>query len=207
VEPASQNVLGWRVTWRLEPDALAVLRETLIARGRLGKRAPSTDGSAATDAGNARSGDDDGSAREALGAEALLQRLTPFFELLYLMMSADGTCHEHERQLLRGAVRTLMGGDLPRPTVERLLADFDAHLHAEGATGRLESIASALSADRLDAEFAFTLTATMAVADGDVEDREHAVSSHLAEVLGISAGRARELVAQRPVTARRRRGP
>lgn len=195
VERSSQVVFECRVTWRLDPDALAVLRETLIERGRQRPRAPSA---SATGGAEATSDEGDSSRRGSPGAEALLRRLTPFLELLYLMMSADGTCHEQERQLLRGAVRTLTGGDLPRPTVERLLAEFEDHLQAEGATGRLETLASFLSADRLDAEFAFTLTATMAVADGDVEDREHAVSSQLADILGISAARARELVAQRP---------
>ncbi len=177
------------MTWRLDPNALDALRDQLLERGIASSRLaePPVDGSPE--------------------AETLLQRVSPFLELLFLMMSADGECHERERQLLRGVTRTLGGSDLPRATVEHLLTVFDAHVEQEGVESRLETVASGLSADRLDAETAFTLTATMALADDDVGAPEHAVLDHLAEMLGISANRAHELVAQCPLKARTRPAP
>lgn len=173
------------MTWHLEPSALGALRAQLLERGKLIEpRADATRSS------------------EALGnspeVEALLRRVAPFLELLYLMMVTDGKCHEHERQLLRGVTRTLGGADLPPATVRRLLATFDDNLAAEGTEGRLETVANSLIADRLDAETAFTLTATMALADCDVDVPELGLLSHLAEVLGISTKRAHELIVQRP---------
>lgn len=174
--------------WQLEPSALAALRDQLIERGAAASRLL----------------DDGVSSRPS---EPLLRRLAPFLELLYLMMVADGKCEARERQLLRGVVRTLGGPDLVGAAVEPLLTAFDANLETAGAEGRLETVASALTADRLDAEAAFTLTATMALADGDVDAPEHAVLDQLAEMLGISSNRARELATQRPLTARTHPAP
>jgi tellurite resistance protein len=183
------------VTWRLEPNALAALRDTLLERGRAlehGRaltplKEPSLDGSPA--------------------AATLLRRVAPFLELLYLMMVTDGKCDERERQLLQGVTQTLGGSELPCGAAMHLLTVFDANLEAEGVDGRLETVSSVLCADRLDAEAAFTLTATMAVADGEVEAPEHEVLARLAEMLGISAKRARELIAQRPLGAHLRSAP
>jgi DnaJ-domain-containing protein 1 len=178
------------VTWHLEPNALEALRDQLIERGTLIERRT------ALRRGAASSHADGPHAANTLEAETLLRRVAPFLELLYLMMVADGKCDERERQLLRGVTRTLGGADLSNASVDRLLTAFDAHMIAEGVHSRLETVASVLCADRLDAEAAFTLTATMALADGDVDVPEHTVLSELAELLGISASRARELAAQ-----------
>lgn len=183
------------MSWRLEPNALEALRDQLLERGKfveVGAETRSWTGSLVDNSPE---------------AEALLRRVEPFLELLFLMMSSDGECHERERQLLRGVTRTLGGADLPCATIERLLTVFDAHVEQEGVESRLEAVARGLAADRLDAESAFTLTATMALADDDVGAHEHAVLDHLAEMLGISASRAHELVAQCPLKARTRPAP
>lgn len=175
--------------WQVEPSALAALRDQLLERGTESSQ---------------------GLVRDRASSkpnEPLLQRLSPFLELLYLMMVADGKCETRERQLLRGVIRTLGGSALVDSAVEPLLSAFDANLEAAGAEARLETVASVLTADRLDAEAAFTLTATMALADDDVDAPEHAVLTQLSEMLGISAKRASELVAQRPITARTRPAP
>lgn len=182
------------MAWQFEPSALEPLRDQLLERGRVleHRLAPSEV------RGTTRPVEMPGSA----SVDTLLQRVAPFLELLYLMMVADGKCDERERQLLRGVTRTLGGADLSSAAVERLLTDFDAHLETEGAAGRLETVASLLCGDRLDAETAFTLTATMALADGDVDIPEHTVLAQLAEVLGLSAARARELAESRRAPAR-----
>jgi len=171
------------VTWQLDPHALEALRDRLLERGQTTHREAPAD--AVPGSG-------------ALQTSALLRRLSPFLELLHLMMLTDGTCDTNERQLLQGAARTLGGEDLSYATIETLLTTFDANLETEGLESRLEAVASLLCADRLDAEAAFTLTATMAMADGTVDVQEHAVLRELAQVLGISNRRARDLVAPRP---------
>jgi tellurite resistance protein len=177
------------MAWHLEPNALHALRDMLVDRGvpslRPGK--PLIMGSSE--------------------AESLLERVSPFLELLYLMMIIDDKCDERERRLLRGVTRTLGGADLPGATVDQLLAVFDAHVQAEGVEGRLDSVASWLSADRLDAEAAFTLTAAMAVADGDMGQPEHGLLSQVAGMLSISPRRAQELLDQSPLSVRTRPAP
>lgn len=138
--------------------------------------------------------------------QTLAWRLAPFLELLYLMMVVDGKCEQRERQLLRGVTRTLGGAVLSSDAAERLLIAFDANLEAEGVEGRLEALASVLMADRRDAESAFTLTATMALADNDVDTPEHAMLAQLADMLGISKVRARELTVQ-SLSAQTRQAP
>jgi uncharacterized tellurite resistance protein B-like protein len=170
------------MTWQLAPDALRTLRDTLLERGvpslRVGPPAP----------GNS-----------SPESESLLARVSPFLELLYLTMVADGACEEGERRLLRGAARTLCGSELSSAAIDALLSVFDASKDAEGVEARLESVANALSADRLDAEAAFTLTAAMALVDQDAFEAEHALLVELAPMLGISSRRARELVAVGPL--------
>jgi tellurite resistance protein len=178
------------VDWQLKPDALHALRDTLLERGvpslRLTKPA-SVENSRETD--------------------TLLQRVAPFLELLYLMMVADGKCDERERRLLQGVTRTFCGNELSSAAVDELLTVFDANKDAEGVEARLETVAGGLSADKLDAEAAFTLTAVMAVADGDMGAPEHALLRELAQMLGIAANRARELVAETPLSGRTRPAP
>lgn len=182
------------MTWHLDPRALEALRAELLERGKvLELRAA------------ARLGKPPLAATSE--AETLLRRVAPFLELLYLMMQADGKCDERERQLLRGVARTLCGAELSGATVERQLLGFDANQAAVGAASRLEEVAGQLCSDRLDAEAAFTLTTTMALADEAVAVPERVVLEQLADVLGISASRARELVAQRPLTAPTRPAP
>lgn len=184
------------MTWKLEPDALAALRDQLLERGQaLEKRGAVEPLEFDSHDGNTRQ------------AEVLLRRVAPFLELLHLMMIADGECGSDERQLLCGVARTLIGAPLPAACLESLLTAFDAHVADEGVEGRVESVAVTLTADRLDAEAAFTLTATMALADGQVGSHEFAVLRHLSEVLGIPAARAGELVEHCPVKARTPHAP
>lgn len=187
--------LDGRVTWQLHPHALEALRDRLLERGQTAHGGESSDLNPILDDSMKACAD---ASPDAWPASALLRRLSPFLELLHLMMISDGTCDTSERQLLQGAARTLGGADLSFATIETLLTAFDANLAAEGPEARLEAIASLLCADRLDAEAAFTLTATMATADGTVDVQEHAVLRELAQVLGISNQRARELLQMRP---------
>lgn len=178
------------MAWHLKPDALGALRDTLLERG-----APSSRSSGAAP-GN-----------HSAETEALLLRMAPFLELLYLMMVADGIAEDSERRLLQGVSRTFFAGDVSSAALDELLNGFEASRQAEGLEGRLESVANSLSADRLDAEAAFTLTAVMALADGATDLTEHDLLSQLAQMLGVSSRRAHELLEQSPLSARKRPAP
>lgn len=184
------------MTWRLEPDALAALRTQLLERGQALERR-----------GGGEPREDESHSDDPRQAEVLLRRVAPFLELLHLMMVADGERGTEERQLLSGVARTLIGTPLQAACLDDLLTAFDERVEDEGVEGRVESVAVTLTADRLDAEAAFTLTATMALADGHVGSREFAVLRHLSEVLGIPTARAGELVEHCPVKARTLHAP
>lgn len=168
--------------WTLDPDALESLRSALLARGdapeasaRLGSLPPER-----------------GSASES----ALLARVLPYLELLYLVMRADGQCGENERALLWGAARLLGGDRLSRHAFDAALAGFDARAPSD-VEGRLDEVAAWLANDRPGAEAAFALAAAMAVVDHEVDPRERALLDALADRLGISAERAKALLAHR----------
>jgi tellurite resistance protein len=168
------------VQWRLDLDALDGLRRTLIERGEAPRRARPF-GSLVPKLGS-------------LALQALVERVAPFCEVLYLMMVADGTCDLAERDVLRGVATMLSGDQLPGAELDILLEQFEAGYLAEGIEARLESVTNWLAADRDDAEAAFTLAAVMAVADRRVDASEHRILEDLRELLGISPERAEELV-------------
>lgn len=169
------------VRWRLNLDRLASVRDTLLEKGEAPPRARTW-----------------GSRMPAAGSRALsalTHRVAPFCEVLYLMMVADGACDVAERGVLIGVARTLSGDQLSAQQIDAMLAEFEAGYLCEGVEARLESVTAWLSADRDDAEAAFTLAAVMAIADEHVDSREDQVLSELAELLGISEQRAADLVA------------
>lgn len=115
-------------------------------------------------------------------------------ELLYLMMQQDGVCGVNERQVLRGVARTLSDGALTSAQIDELVTQFDALLEEEGPEERMYAVTETLSADRVVAESAYTLAATMMLADDEATPEELTLLTSLAHHLGLSTQRASELV-------------
>jgi tellurite resistance protein len=126
--------------------------------------------------------------------QALVERIAPICETLYLVMTADGTTDANETLSIRGAIDTLTANGLSRNTVDAMLARFERDAVAYGPSGRLHQVAALLSADREDAEAALALAAAVAMADGTVARTEESVLIELAESLGISTERAARIL-------------
>ena len=144
------------------------------------------------------------SAYETLTREGLLtpeevgtiNRVGPLAETLFLMMAADGTLAEVERDALRGAIRGLTDSLLRSGTINVMLETYEQRLADSGRDARLHEIAEELAGDPIEAEGAFALAAAIALADDDVSDEENAFINQLAEWFGISAERAEEILDQ-----------
>jgi tellurite resistance protein len=126
--------------------------------------------------------------------QAALTRIEPLAEVMFLMMAADGTLAEDEREVLRGAVRGLSDDGIRTGTVNVMLERFEAELTRHGAEARLDELARDLHGDAASAEGAFILAAAVAFADGDVTDAEDALINDLAETFGIDEQRANQLL-------------
>jgi tellurite resistance protein len=122
--------------------------------------------------------------------QALLERVAPMCEALYLTMVADGRSEEHEIESIRGAIVTLTAGALSTDTIESLLQRYATAAVEQGREERLTLVAAQLSADREDAEATLMLAAAVAVADGSVADPEERLLTELCSWLGISSSRA-----------------
>lgn len=129
---------------------------------------------------------------------AIIGRVGPMCEVLYLTMSADGECDASERETIRGAVGALTADQLSAQLIDRMLDRFEASARSFGRTERLISVAGQLAADREDAEAALALAAAVAVADGTVAASEREILGELAEWLGISDGRAAVILDAEP---------
>lgn len=115
---------------------------------------------------------------------AVLNRVAPIAEALYLMMSADGMCSFDERIALRGALRTITDDELSKPAITALLAKFDASLEAQGLQERLSRVAAQIAGDRADSKVAVELAAALILADGEPTDDERDMLQQLAEETG-----------------------
>src|SRR4051812_2722847 len=118
------------------------------------------------------------SAYETLTREGLLSpeevgsinRVEPLAETMFLMMAADGTLAEAERDAVRGAVRGLTGDLLRTGTINVMLETFAARLAGSNRDARLHDIAETIAEDPNEAEGAFALAAAIALADDEVSD-------------------------------------
>ena len=128
--------------------------------------------------------------------QTALGRVDALVETLFLMMSADGTLAEAERDAIRGAVRGLTDGALRSGTIDFMLEAYAKRLTDEGRDARLQAIAGEIGEEPAEAEGAFTLAAAVALADDRVADEENAFISQLAACFGISDARAEELLDQ-----------
>jgi hypothetical protein len=125
---------------------------------------------------------------------AMAERVRPFAEIMYLVLSADAAITERERNVLRGALRSLTEGALSSAAMDSMLAEFEGNLRREGLDLRLDYLASAMYADRSDARLALGLASAAADADRGVGPEERVVIAGLGERLGISAIELHELL-------------
>jgi uncharacterized tellurite resistance protein B-like protein len=130
----------------------------------------------------------------------------PLCEAMYLMMSADGHITEDERQVLRGALRSLSEDSIRSVHIEAMLDEAAKKAAAEGRAERLRDVIADLSGDAARREVAFVLAAAIAFADNAIADEENDTLSEFAEGLGIDERRADELLdsveadlAERPI--------
>jgi tellurite resistance protein len=126
--------------------------------------------------------------------QVALARVEPLAEVMFLMMAADGTVADAEREVLRGAVRSLSDDGVRAGTVKVMLEKFQHELDEVGREARLEELCDTLRDDRPSAEGAFVLAAAIAFADGEVADSENDLINELATRLSIEEPRANELL-------------
>ncbi|HEV8244961.1 MAG TPA: TerB family tellurite resistance protein, partial [Polyangiaceae bacterium] len=107
---------------------------------------------------------------EEIGA---LQRVDPLAETMFLMMAADGTLAEVERDAVRGAIRGLTDNLLRSGTIKVMLENYQLKLEQEGRAERLRQIADEIADDPEEAEGAFALAAAVALADDNISDEEN----------------------------------
>lgn len=144
------------------------------------------------------------SAYETLTREGLLtpeevgsiSRVEPLAETMFLMMAADGTIAEAERDAVRGAIRGLTDNLLRSGTINVMLESYEKRLKESGRDARLQEIAQEIAEDPNEAEGAFALAAAVALADDQVTDEENAFINQLAEWFGISEERSLQILDQ-----------
>jgi tellurite resistance protein len=113
---------------------------------------------------------------------------------MYLVIGAGADIGERERDVLRGALRTLTDNVLSSSVLERMLEEFESARAEEGTEARLDAVASALYWDATDAELAVMLAIAGAEVDGRIDAREQSVVHALATRLGISDKHLEELL-------------
>jgi tellurite resistance protein len=168
---------------KLRTATVLRMRDTLLQSGRR----PSTVVSTAFET-LARQG--------LLGQEeaTALTRIEPLAEVMFLMMSADDQVTDHERDVVRGAVRGMSDGLIRSGTIKVMLENFEVRLREHGRDERLREIADELQDEPREAEGAFALAAAVALADDEVADAENAFINQLAEWFGIGNARAMEIL-------------
>ncbi len=118
----------------------------------------------------------------------------PLCEAMYLMMAADGRVTSAERDVLKGAMRTLTDDSVSGTHIEGLLDAATKKIAAEGYDVRLDKVVGTLRRDTLKGEIAFVLAASVAYADEEMDPRENATLERLAEGLGIDEAKVSELM-------------
>jgi tellurite resistance protein len=170
---------------KLETRTIVRLRDALLLSGRR----PSTVLS---------------SAYETLTREGLLSpeemsaltRVEPLAETMFLMMAADGTVADVERDAVRGAIRGLTDNVLRTGTINVMLENYQKRLEGSTRDERLREIAEEIGEEPSEAESAFALAAAVALADDEIAEEENALINQLAEWFSIPAERASEILDQ-----------
>lgn len=125
-----------------------------------------------------------------------LNRVDPLAETMFLMMAADGTISDSERDAVRGAIRGLTDNLVRSGTITVMLENYQRRLQEQGRDARLQEIADEIAEEPSEAEGAFALAAAVALADDEVAEAENAFINQLAEWFGISPARADSILDQ-----------
>jgi tellurite resistance protein len=165
---------------QLNAKALKRIRDHLLELGQ----PPSTHFLTAADEEDPFKGDEDSR-----------RRFEALFEAMFLMVVADGKVLPPEQEALRGAVRTLTDNRIRTAQVNKLF-DECKERSSEGLEKRLKAISSTLKEDPILSEAAFSLSAAIAFADNEIEDRENELINALIETLALDPARADELLNQ-----------
>lgn len=128
--------------------------------------------------------------------EALVARIAPLCEVLYLTMVVDGKEASLEYKMLRGAVRWLTDGDVPNHVFDELVQRFRCQLEQEDPFTRIVSVAAQLADQRHEAEAAFALAVALASADTPLSARELSFLLELRDLLGIEKHQGADLLHQ-----------
>lgn len=131
---------------------------------------------------------------EALAIAQFTADFGALCEAMYLMMSADGKVTNDEREVLKGALRTLTFDEIRGFHVEAMLDAASRRIAEQGREARLEAVVEELREDPMRAETAFLLAAAVAFADNVIDDGENDLLNQLAEGLGIDEDRANALL-------------
>jgi hypothetical protein len=130
--------------------------------------------------------------------EAQLMAITaeygPLCEAMYLMMSADGSVSQEEREVLKGALRNLSSDEIRSIHIEAMLDDAQKKIASEGREKRMQAVVEALDGDPARGEVAFVLAAAIAFADNAIADEENETLNAFAEGLHIDESRANALL-------------
>jgi hypothetical protein len=118
----------------------------------------------------------------------------PICEAMYLMMAADGSIGDVERDVLRGAIRNLSQDTVRTVHIDAMLEQAAKKVADEGRDARLRDVISQLHDDPARGEVAFVLAAAIAFADNAIADEENETLNLFAEGLGIDDARANELL-------------
>ncbi len=126
--------------------------------------------------------------------EAVLRRVEPFAETMFLVMVADDHAAHTENRALSAAVDILTDGQLGPEGVQAMIERFETNLAASSAEARLARIGASFGAHREDREIAFTLAAAMALADDEVAISENHTLALVREYFGVSDQRVAALI-------------
>ena len=162
----------------IDTKTIQRVRDALLERGRA---VSGVEGEEATDA------------PVAFGQD-LLERFTPFAEIMFLVAMVDGHEDPAELDALCGAMQMLTADQIPRQALTDIHQRCRHDLSQLGVQRHLEKIGLQLASDRMDRETAFTLAAAVALADDHVHGAERELMSEIAEYLGISNKAARALL-------------
>lgn len=120
-------------------------------------------------------------------------RFEALFEVMCMMVMADGQVSPEERDVLRGAVRGLTQHAVRTAHIEKLFEQC-TELAKQGTEVRLAALAPVLKEDPALADAAFSLAAALAFADSEIQDSENDLINSLADALELDGDHANGLL-------------
>lgn len=163
---------------RLNEETLARLRDKLQERGQRPSLNPS----------------DANLPKTALELLNVSREYGPLCEAMYLMMAVDGKVLNVERDVLKGAMRTLTDDTVRGVHIEAMLDTAAKKLGLEGIEKRLDVVVRSLREDPIKAEVAFVVASAIALADNKLDERERDLLDRMAEGFGFEEARASKIM-------------